>query len=194
MNALVKRKAVGGRQEIRHIGGRGSLAGAIGLTRHIGSALEEKRHGNLEDMGNLLQPAGANSVGSLLVFLHLLKRKAEGVAELLLTHSKHHSPHSDSAAYMLVGRIRRLFRHHNNTPLRYDRCSQPRMQSNRWNRAVAARLKVYEIRALNSRSNCVQLSITPTPDMAQNAISTRRSGPCHSSPNRLHPVAGMSRY
>jgi hypothetical protein len=51
---------------------------------------------------HLLQPARTDAVGALLVFLHLLKRQAEGIAELFLTHAQHHSPHAHARTDMLV--------------------------------------------------------------------------------------------
>ena len=53
----------------------------------------------------MLQAAGADAVGALLVFLHLLERQAEGVAKLLLAHAQHHPAHADACANMLIGRI-----------------------------------------------------------------------------------------
>src|ERR1700761_3689332 len=63
-------------------------------------------------MSDLLNPARANSIGALFVFLHLLKCQTQGVAEFLLTHSKHHATHPHATADMLVGRIRRLLGQH----------------------------------------------------------------------------------
>ena len=51
------------------------------------------------------KPAGADAVGALLVFLHLLKGQAERVSELLLAHAQHHPAHAHPAADMLVDRI-----------------------------------------------------------------------------------------
>jgi hypothetical protein len=45
-------------------------------------ALEEKRNRHLKDLGKVLQAAGADAVGSLLVFLNLLECNPEGVSEL----------------------------------------------------------------------------------------------------------------
>ena len=74
-------------------------------------AFEEKRHRHLQDMGNLLQAAGADAVGALLVFLHLLEGEAERVAELLLAHAQHHPTHAHPRAHVLVDRIGRLLSH-----------------------------------------------------------------------------------
>src|SRR5450830_184063 len=64
---------------------------------------------------HLLQPARTDAVGALLVFLHLLKGQAEGVAELFLTHAQHHPPHAHARAHMLIDRIGYLLSH--NDPL-----------------------------------------------------------------------------
>src|SRR5258705_5540697 len=77
----------------------------------MGRAFKEKRHWNLKDLRNLLQPARADAVRALLVFLHLLEREIERVPELLLTHAKHHPPHPNAASDMLVGRVGTLFYH-----------------------------------------------------------------------------------
>jgi hypothetical protein len=55
-----------------------------------------------------LQPARANTIGPLLVFLHLLERKTERIAELPLAHGEHQPPHAHPAADVLVDGIRHL--------------------------------------------------------------------------------------
>src|SRR5687768_13674264 len=74
-------------------------------------AFEEKRNRHLKDVRDLLQAAGADAVGALLVFLHLLEGQAERVAELLLTHAQHHAAHAHATPDVLVGRVGSLFRH-----------------------------------------------------------------------------------
>ncbi len=44
------------------------------------------RHRDLQDEGDLLQPARADAVRALLVFLNLLKRQASAFAEIRLAH------------------------------------------------------------------------------------------------------------
>ena len=68
-------------------------------------AFEEKRNRHLQNIGDLLQAAGADAVGAFLVFLHLLEGQAEGVAEFFLTHAQHHPTHAHARADMLVDRI-----------------------------------------------------------------------------------------
>src|ERR1041385_7285470 len=110
---LDQRQAIGGRQKIRDVSGRRRLfqslrPAAAGRSRR---ALKEKRDRHLQDERDLLQPARANPVGALFVFLDLLEREAERVAELLLTHAPHHAAHADAAPDMLVDRVRRLLGH-----------------------------------------------------------------------------------
>jgi hypothetical protein len=49
----------------------------------------------------VLQSAGADAIGALLVFLELLERQAEGVRDIALAHIKHETPHSHAAAAVL---------------------------------------------------------------------------------------------
>src|SRR3954463_13496737 len=81
-------------KETRHIFRGWSFAEP---TTGSGHAFEEKRNLHLQDKRDLLQSAGANSIGALLVFLDLLKRQTEGVAKLLLAHTEHHAAHADTA-------------------------------------------------------------------------------------------------
>jgi hypothetical protein len=64
-------------------------------------ALEEKRNRHLQNLGDLLQPAGADAVGSLFVFLNPLKRKVEGVAELSGS-CQHHLTHAHARTDVLA--------------------------------------------------------------------------------------------
>ena len=79
----------------------------------IGRAFEEECDRDLQDVGDLLQPARADAIGALLVFLHLLKCKPERIAELLLAHAEHHAAHAHAAADVLVDRVRGLLGSHN---------------------------------------------------------------------------------
>src|SRR5262249_41304233 len=56
-------------------------------------------------MGDVLQAARPHTVRSLLVFLHLLERDTEPVAECRLAHSEHHPAHPDAAAHVFVDRV-----------------------------------------------------------------------------------------
>jgi hypothetical protein len=83
------------RDEIGHIGGRGCIAVYPRLARH---ASKEEFDRYSQDVRKLLQVARADSIGALLIFLHLLKREAERVRALLLSRAKHDPPHSHAAA------------------------------------------------------------------------------------------------
>ena len=53
--------------------------------------LEKELHGYIEDLRDLEQPARADAVHALLVFLNLLEGQSHAFAEALLTHAKQHS-------------------------------------------------------------------------------------------------------
>jgi hypothetical protein len=53
-------------------------------------------------LGDVLKAAGADAVGSLLIFLDLLERQPERIRNIGLAHVEHQSPHSHAAADMLV--------------------------------------------------------------------------------------------
>jgi hypothetical protein len=59
-----------------------------------------------QNLGNGLKPARAYTVRAFLVFLHLLERQAQRVAELFLTHIQHQSTHPHAAAHVFIGGIR----------------------------------------------------------------------------------------
>src|SRR5580692_801158 len=67
--------------------------------------LEEERNRHLKDLGNVLQAAGADAIGALLVFLDLLECQAKGVGNIGLTHIEHETAHAQAAADVLVYRI-----------------------------------------------------------------------------------------
>src|SRR5215831_14681660 len=81
------------------------------MTGRVRRTLKKKRDRHLEDLADLLKPAGPDPISPLLVFLHLLESKAEGIAELFLTHAQHHPAHAHARTDMLVDRIRCLFGH-----------------------------------------------------------------------------------
>jgi len=68
-------------------------------------AFEEERHRDLQKLRDVLQAARADAGRAILVFLHLLGRKPERVAELRLAHSEHHPTHADPAAHVSVDRV-----------------------------------------------------------------------------------------
>src|SRR3974390_3465277 len=95
--SLRERKPFRRGEEIRNISGRGRVLRRTARPRQVGRPLEEELDRNLQDLRNLLQAAGTDAVGALLIFLDLLERKAEGIAELLLAHVKHHPAHAHTA-------------------------------------------------------------------------------------------------
>src|SRR5215467_14366149 len=108
---LREREPVGGSEELRHIIVPRRLYKCLGVRRQVWCALEEKWHRDLQDVRDVLQAARADAVLSALIFLHLLEREPEAVAEFLLTHSEHHPTHPDTAAYVLVDGVWDLFDH-----------------------------------------------------------------------------------
>jgi hypothetical protein len=105
---LHQRQAIRRGEEICHVGGRGSISRPLGRlphTRRGGRALEEERDRHLQDLGNVLQSAGADAVGPLFVFLDLLECQPEGVREIGLAHIEHEPPHAHPAADMPVSGI-----------------------------------------------------------------------------------------
>src|SRR5438477_13202370 len=73
--------------------------------------LEEECNGDLQDLRDVLESARADAVGALLVLLDLLECQAERVAEGCLTHRKHHPPHANAGADVLVDRVGALLGH-----------------------------------------------------------------------------------
>ena len=53
----------------------------------------------------MLQAAGADAIGALLVFLNLLECQAKGVGNIGLAHIEHEPAHAQAAADVLVYRI-----------------------------------------------------------------------------------------
>src|SRR5215470_10047948 len=107
-------KSIRGGKKVRYVGGRGGLTGSIGpAARYRRGALEEECHRYLENVRNLLQAAGTDAVGSLLVFLNLLKCQPEGVAELFLAHAQHHATHPHTTTHVFIDGVWGLLGHHN---------------------------------------------------------------------------------
>ena len=73
--------AVGIAEKVGDVGQRRAVAALSCAAERLRRAFEEERHRNLEDMRNFLQPAGADAVGALFVFLDLLERQAELIAD-----------------------------------------------------------------------------------------------------------------
>ena len=70
-----------------------------------GASSKKKDTGTGRTRGDVLQAARADPVGALLVFLDLLERDAEMLAELLLAHPQHHATQTNPTADMDVDRI-----------------------------------------------------------------------------------------
>src|SRR5260370_21364498 len=68
-------QAVGGRQEVGDVSPRGCLGQPFVTPHHLRTTrtFEEKRYTDLKNMRNLLQAAGTDAIGALLVLLNLLK-------------------------------------------------------------------------------------------------------------------------
>src|SRR6516164_10670755 len=102
---LGERESVRRGEKVGHIGRRRSHFRWLGCTRYTRRAFEEERHRDLQGARDLLQPARANAVRALLVFLDLLKRQPKCVAEIRLAHCQHHPAHAHPAADVLVDGI-----------------------------------------------------------------------------------------
>ena len=78
---LRQRQPVGGCEEVGDVGRRRCFAhaGEAGRARRARGALEEEGDRDLQDVRNLLQPAGADAVRAFLVFLYLLERQPNGL-------------------------------------------------------------------------------------------------------------------
>jgi hypothetical protein len=70
---------------------------------------EEISNVGLEKLRDLLQPARADPIRALLVFLNLLEGQSEGLAELFLAETEKHAAQPNATANMPVDVIGRLF-------------------------------------------------------------------------------------
>ena len=92
-----KRATIGDQRSAR-------LAGeAVGIA---GGPFQQGGDRNLENLGDARQPAGANSIGALLVLLHLLKGYAESLRQFRLRQPSGQTPESNVASYDNVIGIR----------------------------------------------------------------------------------------
>src|SRR5690606_21462343 len=77
------------RQEIHDVAGLPRLVHAgLPVRRTSGGVLEEERHRDLQDAGNMLQTAGADAVRALLVLLDLLECDSQMLPKLFLAHGQ----------------------------------------------------------------------------------------------------------
>ena len=70
-----------------------------------GRALEEERRRHFQNARKLLQPAGADAIGALLVFLHLLESYVERVGQFALAEADHQTAHPDPRPDVTVDRV-----------------------------------------------------------------------------------------
>jgi hypothetical protein len=83
-------QAVGCREEIVHVRGRGCVGRPLRRLREAGRcrrALEEKRNRHLKDLGEVLQAARADAIGPLLILLDLLECHPYRVRYIGLAHT-----------------------------------------------------------------------------------------------------------
>jgi hypothetical protein len=119
VNALTKSKpSEVARKSLTNEGeGASSDSSAAGQPSGAGAPSKKKRDRHLKDLGDVLQAAGADAIGPLLVFLDLLERQPEGVSEIGLAHIELEPPHTHAAANMLVDRIEGALGHRSTTGL-----------------------------------------------------------------------------
>src|SRR5882724_6173028 len=106
-----QRQTLRGREKVGDIGRRSAFAEAFGIRGPGWPSLEQEGYRDLKDLRNLLDTAGTDPVGALLIFLDLLKCEAKCFAELFLAQAKHNAAHPHPTADILVNRVRRFSRH-----------------------------------------------------------------------------------
>ena len=82
------------------------VAAAEEFGRHF---FEEERHIDAERLGDLGEIAGADAIGSALVFLDLLEGDSDRLAEFGLADADSHAPATDPPADVLVDRMGAIF-------------------------------------------------------------------------------------
>ena len=100
-----------------------------GAPASVGASFEEERHRNLQDVRDVLGSAGADSICTLFVFLHLLECQAKGMPQFLLSHVEHQPAHAHTVAHILVSWVCDLLCHTRLIPRffgRQRRCQQCR--------------------------------------------------------------------
>jgi hypothetical protein len=106
--SLYQSQAVRRGEEIIHV--RVGVSYLHCRSRLARRSVEEKRNRHLKDLRNVLQPARANAIGSLLIFLNLLERQSKPVRKVGLAHFEHQAAHAHAAANMLVDGIKTVSR------------------------------------------------------------------------------------
>src|SRR6185437_13039073 len=83
----------------------------IAESGRVTHAFVKEIHRHIEDARHFVKAASTNAVDAFLVFLHLLKCKAEQIAQLFLTHSNQHAPDANAIADLHVDGIGLLLWH-----------------------------------------------------------------------------------
>lgn len=78
---------------------------------------EEIGNRDAENLSNMAEPAGANTIGALFILLHLLKRDAESRSKCALAHADHLSAQQDALSNLNVYWMRLLRVHLQRFPL-----------------------------------------------------------------------------
>ena len=77
--------------------------GVVDFRRHV---VVKKGNRNIENFRKLIKAASADAVGAAFIFLNLLKRQANGLAELILTITQKGATQTHTAADVNVDGIR----------------------------------------------------------------------------------------
>jgi hypothetical protein len=92
------------RQEVGHESGRPRFLEAL-FGRCAGRILEEERDRDLQHGRDVLQPAGTDSIGALLVFLDLLESDPQAFSKFFLAHVLHHATQTDPPSHVYIDGI-----------------------------------------------------------------------------------------
>ena len=87
------------------------LAGADVFRINMSHASHDSMRQQVSMIRDLLQATRTNPVHALFIFLDLLERQLQLLAELFLAHAQKDASHPHAAADMPINRIRRLFYH-----------------------------------------------------------------------------------
>ena len=70
-----------------------------------GHVIKKELYRHIQNTGHFKQTAGTDPVGALLIFLDLLEREVEVLAELFLAHAHQHAAHPQPASNVNVDRV-----------------------------------------------------------------------------------------
>src|SRR3954468_12136205 len=79
-----QRQSFGRCQKIGHIGRRGALTETCAVDSATRDPFEQEGDRNLQNLGDLLDPAGADTIGAFFVLLYLLERESESLTKFFL--------------------------------------------------------------------------------------------------------------